>query len=651
MRIRTVLAVLAVLALTVPAMGGSRPIGIDVSNNQPSITWSGTNGVNTDPKGISFAFVRASLGSGVFSGHGYHNRRDPDFDYNMQNGSIGGLLMAPYHLAAPDTTNGTLTDDAQAEALYFLSVAGPYIKTGFLPPVLDIERSSNDTTTFTQAQISLWVNVWCNTVFNATGVRPIVYTNQNFASNFLDSTVSQWQVWMANWNGQDPQTGSPGTTTPWSGWNFWQYYSPDQTDPPNVIPNVVGISSPVDLDVFNGCASDLAALVIKHTTPPTVGAFTATPAAVAIGDPFTISYSVSDTGGSHLNHLEIWRYRGVQPPAGKWPAGSHIADIPLSGDTAADTLSNPVYAPPYVGTWWYGIHVVNNNSSYNWNDEHNSQTSGAPVFGPIKVIAGAYGYGYIGTTPATPGGQVNLSAGGPYTSCQAITVTAVAQPGYSFCGWNVDCACVLSDSTAISTMLTINDNFTLMAYFAPIGTPTVCALGVTPSSLAVGGSVTISYTVSESGGSGLNRITLWRAPDAGGIPGVWQQVGSPINLATVGNGQAQGSFLDAPPAGGTWWYGVHVIDNAGNWNDEHNSRTTGTPVCGPLPVAVTSFVTSSAGTVWAWGDNAYDELGDNMTMSTGVRPRGMPTPSSSRPTARSGLGGMIPMASSGMALS
>ena len=48
--------------------------------------------------------------------------------------------------------------------------------------------------------------------------------------------------------------------------------------------------------------------------------------------------------------------------------------------------------------------------------------------------------------------------------------------------------------------------------------PTISSFAVTPNSIAVGNSFSIQTTVSDSGGSGLSRIELWRAPDLGGSP-------------------------------------------------------------------------------------------------------------------------------------
>jgi hypothetical protein len=54
---------------------------------------------------------------------------------------------------------------------------------------------------------------------------------------------------------------------------------------------------------------------------------------------------------------------------------------------------------------------------------------------------------------------------------------------------------------------------------------------------------------------------------------------------------ATGSFsnpLYDPPSAGTWWYGIHVVDGSGKWNDEQNSQTNGVPDLGPVRVTVGS---------------------------------------------------------------
>lgn len=107
--------------------------------------------------------------------------------------------------------------------------------------------------------------------------------------------------------------------------------------------------------------------------------------------------------------------------------------------------------------------------------------------------------------------------------------------------------------------------------------PVVSSFAVTPATLNAGGTVTASYAVSDSGGSGLSRVELWRATDLNGQPSGWQEVA--FNWIS-GNGPVSGNFYDTPSAG-TYWYGLHVLDQAGKIGYEPNPP-------GPVRVAVQS---------------------------------------------------------------
>jgi len=105
--------------------------------------------------------------------------------------------------------------------------------------------------------------------------------------------------------------------------------------------------------------------------------------------------------------------------------------------------------------------------------------------------------------------------------------------------------------------------------------PTVDAFDVTPRSVALGNSFTISYTVSDTGGSGLNRVELWRKREGGGN---WREINR-TSLVGVGDGPYSSSFSDTPLFTGTYWYGIHVVDNASNWESEPDPP-------GPIEVSV-----------------------------------------------------------------
>jgi len=89
--------------------------------------------------------------------------------------------------------------------------------------------------------------------------------------------------------------------------------------------------------------------------------------------------------------------------------------------------------------------------------------------------------------------------------------------------------------------------------------PTVSEFAVTPTSNLLGGTFTISYTVSDTGGAGLSRVELWRTDDLNAWPSEPED-----QAVAMGNGPVSGSFSDVPPASGVWWYGLRVVDEAGN---------------------------------------------------------------------------------------
>ena len=113
--------------------------------------------------------------------------------------------------------------------------------------------------------------------------------------------------------------------------------------------------------------------------------------------------------------------------------------------------------------------------------------------------------------------------------------------------------------------------------------PTVLAFEVLPTTLTSGEAFKINYEVSSNCSEGLKQVELWRKDETSD----WQEI-KPPNTLSGENGPLSGSFTDAPAAPGKYWYGVHVVDNAGNWNDERNSNTNGQPsVYGPIEVYVT----------------------------------------------------------------
>jgi len=118
--------------------------------------------------------------------------------------------------------------------------------------------------------------------------------------------------------------------------------------------------------------------------------------------------------------------------------------------------------------------------------------------------------------------------------------------------------------------------------------PTISAFSVTPLSVILGTPFTIYYTVSDAGGSGLERVEFFLARDGNNNntpdPGEWKEFYY-NSLLGAGDGPVSGSLSNTPSLPGTYWYGIHAVDNAGNRTYEPNPP-------GPLRVTVTDADTT-----------------------------------------------------------
>ncbi|MFT3785238.1 MAG: GH25 family lysozyme [Tepidisphaeraceae bacterium] len=166
-----------------------------------------------------------------------------------------GIPIAGYHFPEPD--NAT---DAVDEATFFYNTIKSRLYAGNMRPMLDMENEGSLTT---KAEVSAWTNLFCTTFQNLSGITPIIYAGQSFASTYLNTSVIDWPLWIAKYPSStvDVNTSVPGSTTPWSTWHFWQYTSSG---------SVSGVSGNVDRDIFNGDVAALEAYKITNTTAGTL---------------------------------------------------------------------------------------------------------------------------------------------------------------------------------------------------------------------------------------------------------------------------------------------------------------------------------------------------------------------------------------------
>jgi lysozyme len=208
--------------------------GVDVSEFQcgpPLINWTKVHDF-----GVEFAYVRATLGD---------NRPpaliDKNFTINMVGAKEAGLLVGAYHVAYADRNN------AVDEAEFFLSVAGNYIKAGYLRPMLDLEQDILNNIMAEKGPeagklyLQSWVQEWASKIENETGYVPILYMGKYAAMNYFNESFRKYDLWIVDWTYD--LNMPPSSTGIWEKWVLWQYSNNSHVD---------GITGFVDCDVFNG---------------------------------------------------------------------------------------------------------------------------------------------------------------------------------------------------------------------------------------------------------------------------------------------------------------------------------------------------------------------------------------------------------------
>ncbi len=388
-----------------------RPLGIDVSSYQGgSIGWASVKN-----SGVSFAWAKATEGLTV---------NDADFTINEANAKAVGVLIGAYHFAHPELHIGTA--GADQEAAHFWSVAAPYVKSGgaYLLPMLDIEQDlSSASPPYTKTTLSQWVNRWCQDIVNSNAanglvLKPIVYTYISYANSWMDGTVTQWPLWMANYNGQDPQTGAPNSVSPWGKWVVWQYSSTAA---------VPGVSGNCDVDVFNGTAAALIPALVVGASAPMI---TSSPQSISAPVGGSATFRVSATGTGPLRYQ--WSFNQT-PLAGATASSYTISSVQLSHaggysvtvtNNGGPTVTTPAFlsviaplanapgsilAPPNLVNWWPG------------------DANGLDIFGGITAVP-HFGVSYVS-------GKQNLAFHFDGASSYLSTGASSISPPWTACMW------------------------------------------------------------------------------------------------------------------------------------------------------------------------------------------------------------------------
>jgi lysozyme len=199
--------------------------GIDVSKYQSTINWKEVK--NMEEKGIKigFVFIKASEGTSIV---------DAQFRRNWIEAEEQNIPKGAYHFFVSNR-------NAKKQADNFMQIVN--LKTGDMPPVLDVEKSHG----VSVSEMQKGVKVWLDAVENRYGVKPVIYTNIDFYERYFQNGFEEYPLWIAHYLQPDKPRIEKN-------WLIWQHSEKGRVD---------GITTPVDFNVFYGDSADFNSFLIR----------------------------------------------------------------------------------------------------------------------------------------------------------------------------------------------------------------------------------------------------------------------------------------------------------------------------------------------------------------------------------------------------
>ncbi len=199
--------------------------GIDVSRYQSVVNWKEVKNMDDNGIKIGFAFIKATEGSSIV---------DEQFRRNWIQADEQNIPKGAYHFFIPGR-------NIHSQATNFIQIVN--LKTGDMPPVLDVEKSGR----LSVAEMQKEVKTWLVTIGNHYGIKPIIYTNIDFYQRYFQTGFEEYPLWIAHYL----QPYKPRIEAKWI---FWQHNENGRVD---------GINGAVDFNVFNGDSTDFNKLLIQ----------------------------------------------------------------------------------------------------------------------------------------------------------------------------------------------------------------------------------------------------------------------------------------------------------------------------------------------------------------------------------------------------
>ncbi|MDE3213323.1 MAG: glycoside hydrolase family 25 protein [Bacteroidota bacterium] len=208
--------------ITIPS--GYQIHGIDVSKYQDQIDWQAVKTMEEKGVKIGFVFIKATEGLGNV---------DNQFRRNWIKAGQENICKGAYHYFIAGKSG-------RRQAANFIETVS--LKKGDLPPVLDIERAFG----VPAPEIKKEVTEWLGVVEKFYGVKPVIYTNIDFYTRYLQDDFPDYPVWIAHYL----QPVKPRIDHEWA---FWQHSDSGRVN---------GIKTPVDFNVFSGDSADFKKMLV-----------------------------------------------------------------------------------------------------------------------------------------------------------------------------------------------------------------------------------------------------------------------------------------------------------------------------------------------------------------------------------------------------
>ena len=185
--------------------------GIDVSHYQNRINWDAVAG----DKDVNYVYIKVTENAGLV---------DKMFQTNLREARRVGIPVGCYHFFSP-----TASPMAQ---LKNLTAAVPHLKEHDLIPMIDVEVKGKNTS---PEELRRRLKQFLRGVEDYYGVRPLIYTGQNFYNKYLSGHFEDYLFMIAKYSEGIPElNGNPKFA-------LWQYSASGR---------VKGINGAVDQSCF-----------------------------------------------------------------------------------------------------------------------------------------------------------------------------------------------------------------------------------------------------------------------------------------------------------------------------------------------------------------------------------------------------------------